>query len=45
MEDTVLRICLWGGAYKVSQDINSVQSVEKKKSKCVFAVNCYNEVN
>ena len=37
IEDTVLRICLLDRAYKVPQDINSVQ-------KSVFAVYCYNEV-
>jgi len=39
IDDTVLRICLVDRAYTVLQVINSVQK------KCVFAVNCYNEVN
>ena len=38
IEDAVLTICLLDRAYKVPQDINSVQ-------KSVFAVYCYNEVS
>jgi len=38
IENTVLWICLLDRAYTVLKDVNSVQ-------KCVFAVNCYNEVN
>ena len=38
IENTILRICLLDRAYKVPQDINSVQ-------KGVLAVKCYNEVN
>ena len=35
IEKTLLRICLLDRAYKIPQDIKSVQ-------KSVFAVNCYN---
>ena len=38
IENTVLRICLLDRAFKVPQDIKSVQKI-------VFALNCFNEVN